>query len=88
MIGASTIRKEGRGKVLGTACYTDDTFVPDALHGVTVRSQVPRGILRGITFGEGLPWDEFTIVTAADIPGKNLIASVVHDQPFLVDLGE
>ncbi len=88
MIGASSIRKEGRAKVLGTACYTDDKFMPDALHGVTVRSQVPRGILRGIHFGEGIPWADFTVVTAADIPGKNLVASVVHDQPFLVGIGE
>ncbi len=88
MIGASSIRKEGRAKVLGTACYTDDKLVPGALHGVTVRSQVPRGILRGIHFGEGIPWAEVTIVTAADIPGQNRVASVVHDQPFLVGIGE
>ena len=74
VIGASSHRKEGRAKVMGTAIYTDDKFVPDALHGVTVRSQVPRGILKGIRFGEGIPWAEFTIVTAADIPGKNLVA--------------
>ncbi len=88
MIGASSHRKEGRAKVMGTAIYTDDKFVPDALHGVTVRSQVPRGILKGIHFGGGIPWAEFTIVTAADIPGKNLVASVMHDQPFLVGIGE
>ncbi|MDP1831832.1 MAG: xanthine dehydrogenase family protein molybdopterin-binding subunit [Geothrix sp.] len=88
MIGASSSRKEGRAKVTGTACYADDKFLPGAIHGVTVRSQVPRGILMGIHFGEGIPWDEFTIVTAADIPGQNRVASVVHDQPFLVGIGE
>ena len=88
VIGAPAIRKEGRAKVLGTACYTDDQMVEGALHGVTVRSQVVRGILKGITFGEGLPWDEFVIVTAADIPGKNRVASIIHDQPFLVGIGE
>ncbi len=88
MIGASSHRKEGRAKVMGAALYTDDKFMPGALHGVTIRSQVPRGILKAIRFGEGIPWDEFTIVTAADIPGKNLVASVVHDQPFLVGIGE
>jgi CO/xanthine dehydrogenase Mo-binding subunit len=88
VIGASSRRKEGRAKVLGTALYTDDKFMPDALHGVTVRSQVPRGILKAIHFGEGIPWAEFTIVTAADIPGTNLVASVVDDQPFLVGIGE
>jgi CO/xanthine dehydrogenase Mo-binding subunit len=88
MIGASSIRKEGRAKVLGTACYTDDKFIPGALHGATIRSQVPRGILKAIRFGEGIPWEQFTIVTAADIPGTNRVASVVDDQPFLVGIGE
>ena len=88
MIGANSVRKEGRAKVLGTAIYTDDKFMPGALHGVTVRSSVPRGILREIVFSDGIAWNEFTIVTAADIPGTNRVASVVDDQPFLVGLGE
>ncbi len=88
MIGAPAIRKEGRAKVLGSTCYTDDMSAEGALHGATVRSQIPRGILKGIHFGEGIPWNEFVIVTAADIPGKNRVASIVHDQPFLVGIGE
>ncbi|BDU74044.1 xanthine dehydrogenase family protein molybdopterin-binding subunit [Mesoterricola silvestris] len=87
MIGASTIRKEGRGKVMGSARYTDDVELPGCLVGVTVRSRCARGILRGITFGEGVPWDAITVVTAADIPGKNFVAGHVDDQPFLVPLG-
>ena len=88
MIGAASIRKEGRAKVTGAACYTDDRFIPGALFGATIRSQVPRGILRGLVFGEGVPWHEFTVVTAEDIPGRNRVASVVDDQPFLVAIGE
>jgi len=88
VIGAPVPRKEGRAKVLGSTRYTDDLSVEGMLHGVTVRSQVPRGLLKGITFGEGIPWEEFVIVTAADIPGKNRVASIVHDQPFLVGIGE
>ncbi len=81
--GQSVIRKEGRDKVTGRAQYVDDLSVPDMLHGVTVRSSVARGRIRGIHFGEGIPWNEFTIVTAADIPGKNEIALIEHDQPCL-----
>ena len=65
MIGQSSIRKEGRGKVTGLACYTDDRLVPGALYGVTIRSRPARGILRGIGFGPGIPWEQFTVVTAA-----------------------
>jgi CO/xanthine dehydrogenase Mo-binding subunit len=53
------------------------------LHGATVRSSVPRGRIRGITFGENIPWHEFTIVTAKDIPGANCVALILEDQPYL-----
>jgi CO/xanthine dehydrogenase Mo-binding subunit len=87
VIGASTIRKEGRAKVLGSALYTDDVDLPGALHGMTVRTRCARGVLKGITFLDGVPWDEVTVVTAADIPGRNAVASLVDDQPFLVEVG-
>jgi CO/xanthine dehydrogenase Mo-binding subunit len=88
MIGTSVPRRDGRAKVLGTTCYAADKILPGMLHGVTVRSRVPRAILKGIRFPEGLPWEEFTILTAADIPGRNIVASMVLDQPFLVGVGE
>src|SRR5687768_3770993 len=55
------------------------------LHGVTVRSSVPRGQIRNISFEGDLPWDEFTIVTAKDIPGENYVALILNDQPYLAD---
>jgi CO/xanthine dehydrogenase Mo-binding subunit len=81
--GHSVIRKEGRDKVLGRARYVDDLSAPEMIHGVTVRSSVARGRILGIRFGEGIPWGEFAVVTAADIPGKNEIALIEHDQPCL-----
>ncbi len=81
--GHSVPRKEGREKVTGRARYVDDLVFPEMLHGVTVRSSIARGRIRGIRFGDGMPWDEFTVVTAADIPGKNEIALIEHDQPCL-----
>jgi CO/xanthine dehydrogenase Mo-binding subunit len=84
-IGQAVPRKEGRDKVTGRARYVDDLAVPDMLHGVTVRSNIARGHILGIHFGEGIPWKEFTVVTAADIPGKNEIALIEHDQPCLAD---
>ena len=55
----------------------------ELLHGVTVRSPAPRGRIRAIRFLDGVPWSEFTIVTAADIPGQNHIALIENDQPCL-----
>src|SRR5258708_16790577 len=83
--GKSVPRKEGREKVTGTARYVDDLTFPDMIHGVTVRSAVARGKVLGIRFGEGIPWDEFTIVTARDIPGKNCVALLIEDQPCLAE---
>ena len=84
-IGKSIPRKEGREKVTGRATYVDDMVMPDMLHGVTVRSPVARGRLRGMRFAKGIPWDEFTIVSAKDIPGKNCVALILDDQPCLAD---
>src|SRR3984893_1501317 len=86
LFGHSVIRKEGRDKVTGRAQYGDDLRFPAMLYGVTVRSSMARGRIRGIRYGDGIRWNEFTIVTAADIPGKNEIAAIAHDQPFLAEL--
>jgi CO/xanthine dehydrogenase Mo-binding subunit len=53
------------------------------LHGVTVRSPSPRGFIKAIDYGPDVPWSELTVVTAADIPGRNCVALIVDDQPFL-----
>jgi CO/xanthine dehydrogenase Mo-binding subunit len=53
------------------------------LYGATVRSPVARGRLRSVTFDPDFPWNQFTIVTAADIPGKNAIPLILEDQPCL-----
>ena len=84
-IGRSVQRREGRAKVTGAALFTDDLKIEGLLHGATVRSRVPRGRITGIHFEEGFPWGEFVIVTAADIPGKNVVAHLLHDQPCLAD---
>ena len=49
-IGQSIPRREGRAKVSGRARYLDDLSMPGMLYGVTVRSPVPRGILRDIEY--------------------------------------
>jgi CO/xanthine dehydrogenase Mo-binding subunit len=84
-IGKSVPRKEGREKVTGAARYVDDLTLPDMIHGVTVRTSAPRGKILGIRFGAEIPWHEFTIVTAKDIPGKNCVALLIEDQPCLAD---
>jgi len=76
-------RKEGWGKVTGAARYVDDMILPGMLYGATVRSNIARGKIRKISFDAGVTWDEFILVTAKDIPGKNCIALILDDQPCL-----
>ena len=83
LIGRSLPRREGQAKVTGRARYVDDFTLPGMLYGATVRSQIARGRILGIDFAPGIPWDEFTIVTAADVPGRNRVTLIVDDQPYL-----
>ena len=85
VIGKSVPRKEGREKVTGRAKYVDDLKFAGMLYGTTVRSPVARGKILVIHFAPGIPWDEFTIVTAKDIPAKNCITLLIDDQPCLAD---
>ncbi|HEV7397892.1 MAG TPA: xanthine dehydrogenase family protein molybdopterin-binding subunit [Pyrinomonadaceae bacterium] len=98
-IGKSVPRKEGRQKVTGAALYVDDLSFPGILWGATVRSHVPRGRIKSISFEGDIPWGEFTIVTAKDIrgersfgdsqgdklAGENYVALILNDQPYLAD---
>ena len=85
IIGRPVPRKEGHDKVTGRAHYIDDVTLPSMLFGATVRSSIPRGKIKRITFGPGIDWDEFVCVSARDIPGKNCISLIVDDQPCLAE---
>jgi CO/xanthine dehydrogenase Mo-binding subunit len=85
IVGKPVFRKEGLAKVLGSARYIDDISLPGMIFGATVRSAVPRGRVLSIEYGTGIPWDEFTVVTAKDIPGHNYVALISNDWPCLAD---
>jgi CO/xanthine dehydrogenase Mo-binding subunit len=85
IVGTSVPRIEGRDKVTGLARYVDDMVLPGMLYGATVRSRIPRGKIKEFTFGAGIDWKEFVIVSPRDIPGKNCIALIEDDQPCLAD---
>ena len=83
IVGRSPLRKEGAAKVLGRAQYVDDIILPGMWFGATVRSTIPRGRITSIKFDPTIPWHEFTIVSAADIPGENTIVHLSKDHPCL-----
>ena len=85
IVGTAVPRLEGREKITGQARYVDDMVLPGMLYGATVRSRIPRGKIKNITFGPEINWQEFVIVSAKDIPGKNCVALIEDDQPCLAD---
>jgi CO/xanthine dehydrogenase Mo-binding subunit len=85
IVGSSLPRKEGVGKLLGRARYIDDIEREGMWNGATVRSTIPRGLIRSIGFDRNIDWSEFAVVTAADIPGQNHIQLIFADQPCLAD---
>ena len=87
-IGVPVARREGRAKLTGAARYVADQGWPDRIFGATVRSRVAHGRIRAIRFGDGIPWAEFTIVTAREIEDMGWFNRVTHieaDQPFLAE---
>jgi CO/xanthine dehydrogenase Mo-binding subunit len=85
IVGTPVPRKEGVDKLVGRARYVDDMEREGMWHGGTVRSTVPRGLIRSIEFDPRINWSEFAIVTAADVPGKNHIQLIFADQPCIAD---
>ncbi len=87
IIGRSVPRIDGHAKVTGKAVYVDDLPPrPGELWGVTVRSPVAHGTLRGIELDPAFDWSDVTVVTAEDLAAmgvENLVALIEEDQPIL-----
>jgi len=83
IVGTNVPRKEGPAKLTGRALYVDDITPEDLWHGATVRSTIPRGRILSIAFPPHIPWHEFTVVSADDIPGRNMVPMFLEDQPLL-----
>src|SRR5688500_15830543 len=82
-VGESVARKDGIGKATGAARYADDLSFPGMLHGRTIRSAVPRGRIKSISYD--FDTSGFTIVDYRDVPAKNAVDLMSQDQPFLAE---
>ena len=80
-------RREGPAKLTGAAKYTDDLVFPGAWYGITIRSTEAHARLVAIEPDPALDWSKVVIVTAADIPGENIVSLISDDQPVLVPVG-
>src|SRR3990170_2648009 len=81
------LRREGPAKLTGEALYADDLVFPGAWFGATVRSTEPHARLLGLELDDAFDWKRVVVVTAADIPGENVVSLIDSDQPVLVPVG-
>ena len=81
-VGTNVKRKDGIGKATGRTKYADDISFPGMIYGRTIRSTIPAGTITDIRHTLG---SDFTVVDHRDIPGRNIVALIVDDQPCLVE---
>ena len=81
------LRREGPAKLTGEAKYADDLVFPGAWFGATIRSTEPHARLLDIELDDAFDWKRVAVVTAADIPGENVVSLIDSDQPVLVPIG-
>jgi CO/xanthine dehydrogenase Mo-binding subunit len=84
---AAPLRREGPAKLTGAAKYADDLVFPGAWYGATVRSTDAHARLLGLERDASFDWSSVVLVTAADIPGDNIVSLISDDQPVLVPVG-
>lgn len=84
-IGDSSPRPDAPAKLTGEARYVDDLRPDGLLHGITIRSHLPRARLKSIRLDPAYDWSGFTVAGPADIPGRNCIPVLDEDQPALAE---
>src|SRR6478609_7334261 len=85
--GAAPLRREGPAKLTGAAKYADDLVFPGAWYGATIRSRDAHARFVELRRDPAFDWSAVVVVTAADIPGENVVDSIKSDQPILVPIG-
>jgi CO/xanthine dehydrogenase Mo-binding subunit len=81
------LRREGPDKLTGAAKYADDLVFPGAWFGATIRSTDAHARFVAIDLDPAFDWSKVAVVTAADIPGDNIVSLISDDQPVLVPVG-
>ncbi len=75
---------DSRGKVVGKSAYVDDVAVEGVQHAVLLRSPYARAKILGVSLDLEADWRGITVVTAAEIPGENVVCiGESRDWPLL-----
>jgi xanthine dehydrogenase D subunit len=85
-IGSNPQRPDGVLKVTGEFAYASDLWMDDMLWGVTLRSPHPFARIRAVDISQALATTGvFAVLTAEDVPGRNVYGLELSDQPVLAD---
>ena len=88
-VGNRVHRLDVAEKVLGFGQYPDDIYPENTTYAGALRSKYPRARVLSIDTAKAkaLP-GVVAVLTAADIPGENMIGHLKHDQYTMVPVGE
>lgn len=85
-IGVSHSRPSAMIKACGTAAFTSDIIMPDAVEIAVVRSPHMHAEIQNIDFSRAEKMPGFIgTLTAADIKGTNRLKYIVEDRPILCE---
>ncbi|HVN76438.1 MAG TPA: molybdopterin cofactor-binding domain-containing protein, partial [Thermoanaerobaculaceae bacterium] len=83
-LGGRHERPDARAKVTGSTRYVADLALPGMLHAAAAVSPLASARIAGIdTAAARAVAGVEAVVTAADVPGKNLVGVIFEDQPLL-----
>lgn len=82
VVGKSVIREDGFEKVTGKAKFADDYKYDGMLYSAMVRVKISHAKINSIDFSEIEREKDIIIVSADDVPGKNVVGLIKHDQPI------
>jgi CO/xanthine dehydrogenase Mo-binding subunit len=82
VVGKSVIREDGYDKVTGKAKFADDYKFDGMLYSAMVRIKATHAKINSIDFSEIENEKDITIISADDVPGKNIVGLIKHDQPI------
>ncbi len=72
-------------KLNGTWKFLDDYSYKEMIHGQLLYSTCNHGFIKKITFPDGYDLSKFTMVSAKDIPGENIVPEPECDQPYMAN---
>jgi CO/xanthine dehydrogenase Mo-binding subunit len=84
-VGRTVPKIDALDKVLGRAVFSEDMHFPGMLHGRVLRAGIPHALIERIDTSAAKAMDGVAcVLTAKDIPGKNLFGIAFQDQEALV----